>query len=264
VIALLRSEALRIRSRRLVWVLVMLALVGIGLSGLITAVKSHPVPSGALVHSGFAAEYQLSSLPDTLRGTAFLLIVLGLVIGASSVGADWQAGSMATLITWEPRRVRVFLARAVAVGLTVFVLVVGLQLVLSGVLWVVAVTRGSTSGADGVWLHHAAGLILRVGVMGVVGAMLGIAISMIGRGTAAALGAIFVYLALLETLFRSIVPKLTPYLFATNTVVFVDGHAGSPATATVITMTRATTTVLAYAAALLVIALVWFRVRDVN
>ena len=263
-IALLRSEAVRIRSRRLVWMLAVLALVLIGLSGTIAAVKSHPPPS-ATVFAGAASDaYRLSTLPDTLRGTAFMLIVMGLVIGASSVGADWQSGSMATLLTWEPRRVRVLLTRAVAVGFAVFLLVVALQAILWGVLWLVATTRGITNGADVVWLHHVVGLIVRVGVMSVIGALLGISISMIGRGTAAALGVLFVYLALLETLLRAVVPRLTPYLFATNAVVFVDGHAGSPATSTVITMTRATTTVFVYAAALLVAAIVWFRVRDVS
>ena len=44
----------------------------------------------------------------------------------------------------------------------------------------------------------------------------------------------------------------------------MDGHAGSPATATVITMTRATITVFAYGVALLVVAWAFFRARDVN
>jgi hypothetical protein len=35
-------------------------------------------------------------VPVTLENTAFIVIVLGLVIGASSVGADWQAGSFGT------------------------------------------------------------------------------------------------------------------------------------------------------------------------
>ena len=55
---------------------------------------------------------RLSELPNFLKGTSFILIVLGLVIGASSVGADWQAGTMAALLTWEPRRVRIFLVEA--------------------------------------------------------------------------------------------------------------------------------------------------------
>ena len=302
-IGLLRSETLRIRSRRLVWILAVLALAGIALGVVIAAVKSHPPsatevalarraylvdlrgclqgqvspdslngktvsqfchdaisPAEALARTTFA----LAKLPDILRGTAFLLIVLGLVIGASSTGADWQTGSMTTLLTWEPRRARVLVMRTTAVGATVFLLIVALSLALSLLLWLVAATRGTTVGTDSVWLKHVAGLILRIAIMGGLGAILGLSISMIGRGTAAALGAIFVYLAVLETLFRSLVPKLTPYLFATNTVVFVDGHAGSPATATVITMTRATITVFAYAAALLFAAWVFFRSRDVS
>jgi ABC-type transport system involved in multi-copper enzyme maturation permease subunit len=261
VIALLRSELLRIRSRRLVWILAALALAGILLAVTIAAAKSHP-PSGAF--PGSQHTFELAHLPDVLRGTAFLMIVIGLVIGASSTGADWQTGSMTTLLTWEPRRARVLVVRTVSVVTAVVVLIVTLSLVLSGLLWLVATTRGSTTGTGGPFLQHVAGLILRVAIMSALGSILGLSISMIGRGTAASLGAIFVYLAVLETLFRSLIPTLTPYLFATNTVVFVDGHAGSPATATVITMTRATITVLAYGVALLVVAWAFFRSRDVN
>lgn len=39
-----------------------------------------------------------------------LLIIAGFMVGASAVGADWQAGFIPTLLTWEGRRVSVFLA----------------------------------------------------------------------------------------------------------------------------------------------------------
>jgi len=35
------------------------------------------------------------------------------VIGASSIGAEWQARSITTLLTWEPRRARVLAAKVV-------------------------------------------------------------------------------------------------------------------------------------------------------
>lgn len=260
-IGLLRSELLRIRSRRLVWILALLALAGILLAVTIAAAKSHP-SSGALVDTGHS--FSVAHIPDALRGTAFIMIVIGLVIGASSTGADWQAGSMTTLLTWEPRRTRVLVARTVAVVATVVALILALSLILSGLLWLVAATRGTTTGAGSTLFQHVVGLIVRVAIVAGLAAILGLSISMIGRGTAASLGVIFVYLAILETLFRSLIPSVTPYLFATNTVVFVDGHAGSPATATVITMTRATITVFAYGVALLVVAWAFFRARDVN
>ena len=259
-IALLRSETLRIRSRRLVWILTVLVLGGIVLGVVITAAKSHP-PSGTQASE---TTFALAKLTVVFRHAAFFLIVLGLVIGASSMGADWQTGSMGTLLTWESRRTRVLIARTVAVVVTVFLLIVALSLVLSLLLWLVAATRGTTAGTDGVWLRHVVGLILRIAIMGGIGAILGLSISMIGRGTAAALGAIFIYLAVLETLLRSMVPKLAPYLFAENTVVFVDGHAGSPGTALVITMMGATAVVFGYAVVLLIVAWAFFRSRDVT
>ena len=43
--------------------------------------------------------------------TAIFLVVGALFAGASVAGAEWRAGSMTTLLTWEPRRVRVIVGR---------------------------------------------------------------------------------------------------------------------------------------------------------
>jgi hypothetical protein len=43
------------------------------------------------------------------------LAIVGWTLGASLVGAEFASRSMTTLLTWEPRRLRVFVAKAVAV-----------------------------------------------------------------------------------------------------------------------------------------------------
>ena len=144
-IGLISSEWLRMRSRRLVKVLAVLALLGIVVAVVIGAIQSQRPSAGALAlaerqaervfddcvaQDGFGAvepggdvdafcreqadpsfflaeqPLRLSELPDILRGTAFVAILIGLVIGASAVGASWQTGTMTTILTWEPRRAK--------------------------------------------------------------------------------------------------------------------------------------------------------------
>jgi hypothetical protein len=249
---LVRSEIRRIWSRRMVRVLAVLSLVGSAVGVTIGTVNSH-------AGSGI----QLIGLPDILRGTSFIVFVMGLMIGGSSVGADWQQGTMATLLTWEPRRVRVFITRAAVVTCFVFVLVVFLLAALSLMFAAGAALRDATETDSG-WLRDVVGTSVRIGVASAVGAALALAIGMVGRNTAAALGVVFGYLAIAESLLRALIPKISNELFSTNVVVFIDGHAGTSETGSIITVARASVAMAIYAGVLLLIALVSFRSRDVT
>ena len=250
---LLRSEVLRLWSRRLVRVLAILAVLGIVVGVTIGTINSRP-----------GQELQLFSLPDMLKGTAFILIVIGLVTGASSVGADWQTGGMSTILTWEPRRIRVLLGRTVVVLVSVFVLTVVLQALLALAIAGGASLRGSTVETGGTWLRGVVGVILRIGGASALGAAFGLTLAMIGRNTSAALGASFAYLAIVESLLRSFIPKLGTAMLSTNVVVFVDGRTGSPGIGQTITVAHATLTMATYAGVLLAVALAMFRARDVT
>lgn len=310
-IRLFRSELLRIRSRRLVWILAVLALVGILVGVGIGTVKSHkPTPNDAaraeraftratkscldgefinerrlpagetfetwcpqtvrrtdyragVFASGRGTVLQLSGLEGVLKGTAFLMLVIGIVIGASSVGADWQSGSMGTLLTWEPRRVRVLLVRMAVVALVVLVLTILLQAALAFAMAAGAALRGDTTLPAGS-VTDVIEVILRVGAVAAVASVIGVAISSIGRSTAASLGAIFVYLALVESLLRGLVPKLAPWLLSVNLFALVDGQAQDLGDGQVVSVTHGVVTVGAYAVGLVILAVVFFRARDVN
>jgi len=306
VIRLVLSEFLRIRSRRLVWVLAMLIVLGVVVGSAIAAANSHPPTAADLAqaHANYLSErasciagdfhmpsamlggntlrqwcdenlreadfapgdeFVLSTLPGILKGTSFLLIVMGLVIGSSSVGADWQSGSMSTLLTWEPRRLRVLAVRIVVVTAAVFFLAIALQALLSLALAAVAATRGDTTGLGGTWLQDLALVIARIGAMAVFGAVVGLSVSMIGRATAASLGVVFVYLAVVENLLREHVPGIAPWLLSTNSVVFVSGDPliGGPET-DAFSVAHAVAVMTIYAAVLVAVAAALFRSRDVE
>lgn len=303
-IALCRSEGFRLRSRRLVWILSALAVLGIVVGVTIGAVRSHPptaaeraqgerllqqaigrceaaferhpqrVPPGETAASVCERRYgdvivpsygglRLSGLPDILKGASTVLVALGLVIGASSVGADWQTGAMGTLLTWEPRRLRLLCVRAAVVVVAVFAIALALQLLLWFAMATGAALRGLGDTPAG-FFSETTKVMLRVALVAALTSIVGLSIAMIGRSTAASLGVVFVYLALLESLVRGLVPRISPYLLSLNAVVLIDGRAGSPSTDVVITVGRAAATVTAYAAVLLVVAAAMFRARDVN
>jgi hypothetical protein len=106
---------------------------------------------------------------------------------------------------------------------------------------------------------------LRVATVAALTSLLGVAIATIGRNTAAAMGAVFVYLAVVESLLRALAPRFTPWLLGPNAVVFVDGHPGAPSatTMTVITVGHALVVIGGYALVLLVAAVASFRARDI-
>src|SRR5262249_35433823 len=60
-----------------------------------------------------------ANLSGTLVGTGVALLLLGFVLGASFVGAEFNGGSLSTQLLFEPRRSRVHVAKAVGVGIGV-------------------------------------------------------------------------------------------------------------------------------------------------
>lgn len=245
---LLASEFRRFRSRRLVKVLVALELLAILATGVIVFLTQ---------------EYALVGLPDVLMGTSLVLVSVGWILGASAMGADWHAGHVTTILTWEPRRGRVLFAKIAAALTSVFVLSLVIQALLGIALAVAAAGAGSTAGAGSAWLADSAGVALRVAVLSTIFAGFGFGLASAGRNTAVALGVGFVYLVIVENLVRGLRPQWTPWLLTDNAGLFiVDSPIDFPL------LGRSTVGAGLYLAAvgavLLLAATALFRTRDVN
>ena len=245
---LLASEFRRFRSRRLVKALVALELLAIVATGVIVLLTQ---------------EYDLVGLPDVLMGTSLVLVSVAWVLGASAIGADWHAGHVTTILTWEPRRGRVMLAKIVASLTSVFVVSLTIQALLGAALAVAAAGAGSTTGADAAWLAESAGVALRVALLSTIFAGFGFGLASAGRNTAVALGVGFGYLVIVENLVRGLRPQWTPWLLTDNAGLFiVDSPIDFPM------LERSTLGAGLYLAAvgaiLLLAASGLFRTRDVN
>jgi ABC-type transport system involved in multi-copper enzyme maturation permease subunit len=206
--------------------------------------------------------FHYENLPNILVGMSPFAISLGWLLGASLVGAEWHAGTMATLLTWEPRRVRVLLAKLVAAGALAFTLAVVLQLLLGAALLPAGLLRGTTEGIDSGWMRSLSGVGLRVAAVSVFGATMGFSLATIGRNTAAALGIAFGYLAIVENAIRGLRPRWTPWLLGDNIVVVITNQ---PQNSPLVDRSTFGAAILlaCYTLALLAAAVATFRRRDV-
>jgi ABC-2 type transport system permease protein len=238
VIPLLRSELLRARSRRLVPMVLVGCLVAIVVGLTIAAFNSTKPSAtetdqaqaqyersfarcmnGRYFGNGEQLPLGYDSLKDfcekntgvyvdssmwigdlrhVIEGAATFTILIGVILAASLGGADWSAGTMATLLTWEPRRILVLLARAIVVAVLVFVFTLVLQLILAGVFALAVSLRGTTAGHPPGLLEDTVRTMLRVSTMAVAIGIVALALATLGRSTVAALGILFGYLVLFE------------------------------------------------------------------
>ncbi len=313
---LFRSEFLRARSRRLVPMVIVGGLLAVFVSLGLAAIYSQPASQASLdkaqadyeqqlqrclsgkylgrngeVPAGYAdlQEFceensgpynldgmQLRDLPEILQGISTFVILLGALLGASLGGADWTNDTITTLLTWEPRRIKVLLTRAAVVVLFAFVITIGLQAVFAAVFWLAAATRGTTAFTpSGVW-NDAGQTLLRTSVVSTAFALIALSIAMIGRSTVSSLGALVGYLILFEAVIAGFRPSIQGWLLVRAGIVVVSQtpilnyasdafySSTSPEPEVLMSVARANAVVGVYAVVLLALALIVFRRRDVS
>jgi hypothetical protein len=127
------------------------------------------------------------------EGIGLALIVVGLIVIAASTfaGADWSSGSMTNQLVFEPRRTRVWLAKAAAVtigsGLVAVVVLSGFWLALGAFAEARGISVSSSDVSEVVW-HIARAVALSMGA-----ALGAFALTMLFRHTVATLALLFVY-----------------------------------------------------------------------
>lgn len=254
-IRLLGVELRRYAWRRSFRVFGLIAVGFIAVVATIVAFDSEPGVEGQ--------RFQLTTLTDIFGGTSIPLIILGLAFGASFIGAEWHAGTITPLLTWQPQRVLVFASKALAVLLAVIASALAIQTILGLALWLVAALRGTTEGADAAWLAETAGLAARGAIVAGLMAVLGFAIGSIARNTTVALIIGFVYFAIGEQVLRGFRPGWQPWLIGDNAAAFVIGDTQemfglfrSPSEALLV--------VVLYCMVALGVSTAWFQARDVN
>lgn len=207
--------------------------------------------------------FHLTDLPDIFKHLSVWFAIIGWLLGASYIGAEWRTGMMGTLLTWEPRRVRVMVTKVIAAVFVTFVIVMMLQALLVGALYPAAAYRGSTAGTTEAFWRSFSYVGLRSGALAVLAAILGFAAGALGRNTAAGLGTGFVYLAVIEGgLLGGLIPSIRPWLIVGNAIVFVNNERNPDIKGR--SPTQAALLLLGYAVGLWLIATFFTKKRDVT
>jgi ABC-2 type transport system permease protein len=201
-------------------------------------------------------------MAGVLRGTTVPLVLLAWVLAASFVGAEWHAGTIGTLLTWEPRRIRVLGSKIVAVVLVAFVATIVIQVLLALALTPAAVFRGTTEGVRARWMLEVAGVVLRGAALAGVGAIIGFSIAAVARNTAAALGVGFGYVLILENLMAAVRPGWRPWFVGVNAFILVDGHPHPELASR--SVAQAGLLLGIYAVGFVLTATIFFQQRDVT
>jgi ABC-2 type transport system permease protein len=215
-------EMRRALRRSVVRVLILIALVGCAVVGVIAFTSSAGKSLAELQfdghhHPAVMRDWWIAGGGDGALPVASLFLLLGGLIGGATVaGAEWRAGTITTLLTWEPRRVRVHLTRTLACAGLAFVISFVLQIVFLASLLPATLLNGSTANVDSHWWISLVAAMLRTSLLTAVGAMLGVALATLGRNTAFALVVVFGWTTILEGVIRGFKPGLARFLWGEN------------------------------------------------
>jgi hypothetical protein len=203
-------------------VLILLALIGCATAGVIAFADSAgksiaELHANGSSHPAVMRDWWIAGGGDgALSISGFFLLLGGLIGGATVAGAEWRAGTVTTLLTWEPRRVRVHLARTAACGILAAVIAFALEVVFLGALLPATLVNGSTANLDSQWWIALVAAMLRVSLLTAIGAMLGVGLATLGRNTAFALVTVFAWITVFEGMIRGLRPGLARFLWGEN------------------------------------------------
>ena len=265
---LLAVEINRAVHRRVVRVLILIALIGCVAAGVIVFVDSSgrtvaDLNANGAMHPAVLIDWWQADLADgAVLIASFFLLIGGVIGGASVAGAEWRAGTVTTVLTWEPRRIRLNLSRTAACGIAAFVIALALQAIFLASFLPAVLANGTTAGADGHWWLSLVLAVVRTALLTALAAMLAVALATLGRNTAFAFAALFGWVAVVEGLIRGLRPGWAQYLFGENVGTVVPWKQMDN-----VDFTRgpllALCTLVAYTAVFIVGATVAFERRDI-
>jgi ABC-type transport system involved in multi-copper enzyme maturation permease subunit len=201
---LVTAELLMIRKRASTWILLAIWTALALTFAYVVPYIQYTNDSGRRSLADLLPESLVGAL---LAGFPFFGGVLALMLGVLAVGSEYGWGTLKTLFTQGPGRLRVFGAKLIAVAavLLVFVLVVYLLGALAS--WAIAANEGADVSWPSAWL-------LVRGIAGgwlvfAVWAALGVLLAVVTRGTALATGIGILYAFVVEGLLSALAREVS-------------------------------------------------------
>ena len=219
---LLVVEMRRAMRRRVIRVLILIALGWCAFAGVVAFLSSNgktvaELHSNEGLHPAVLHDWWVPGTGDNAVTTAALFLLIGgFFAGAAVAGAEWRAGTITTVLTWEPRRVRLNLTRTAACGICAFVVALVLQVVFLASFLPAVFANGTTTGTSSGWWTSLALALGRTALITSFAAMLAVALATLGRNTAFALAAVFAWIVVIEGMIRGMRPAWAQFLWAEN------------------------------------------------
>lgn len=154
---------------------------------------------------------------------AVLLPLMAFVIGSSYFGADVKTGMIEQILTWEPRRMRLLLARLISSVVGVAILVAILAVIYVGLTFVLAGLVGTTDGTNGEFWGNVVKAIVRLAVAGGLFCAFGLGVTVITNNSLASIVGFFIYWFIIENLIGVFLRKISVYAPITNATAFANG-----------------------------------------
>lgn len=204
---LMIAETRRLLHRRAVW----LATAALMLTEVAVLVPMHP------------GSWSNAISDATQVGTVFGIIIAMLTC-ATYVGAEYSSGSLATWLTFEPSRLRVYGSKMLTAA--AWSLIVGLVAMIIPLVLAVLFSLGRYGElpvvdlSDWLWLGQPVLALLVVIWVGLASS----ALAFITRSAAGVVGLAAGYLVVFEALVASILRVGSPYLLSTNITAFITGQ----------------------------------------
>ena len=212
-------------------------------------------------------EFPIERIPDVAESLIGILLLMALIIGASLIGAEWAADTVVTHLTWEPRRMRTYLTKALAAILVVTVLFIVVEVLTIGGLALSALLRSTTEAPPEMW-NDLAGTVGRGAIAAGMTAGFGFAIAATTRSTVFSLAFTFLIFLTDTLLLRAVQPELARWSLFLNLSGYMGARGVDPVvTETVIIPGRSPggsgILVAIYIGVMLVAGATLFRRRDV-
>lgn len=153
-----------------------------------------------------------------LVAAMFFLLIGTLVGGATVAGAEWRHNTITTLLTWEPRRLRLHGALSASAAILGFFISLVLQVIFLAAFLPAVFAHGTTDGAGASFWAGLAVAMTRTSAVTAAAALLAVALATLARNTAFAVIAVFAWMAVVENVIRGLEPALGRWLWGENLV----------------------------------------------
>lgn len=230
-VALVLAETNRLLSRRMTrfFPLVLAAFMILGIVIAILIVSNEDTGGVNFVDDIVAIDEDFGGASETgtdvLGPMGFLIPIMAFVVGASYFGADEKVGMIEHLLTWEPRRWRLLLARAIGGAFSLFAISTLLSAFLVVLLFILsAATGGDTSGFGDV-AGEVIGAIVRSGISGGLFFLIGLGMTVLINNSIASIVGFLIWVFVIElALVGGLLPRWTQWLPVSNSTAFVPGR----------------------------------------